>query len=108
MRKNRFVKKENQFNMKIAIQFVIIVVLLVVSVNFSTYLKGENKSQIKQSLENLIVKSVTHCYATQGFYPESIEYLKENYGLDYDSEEFSVVYIAFASNIYPQITVVSK
>lgn len=62
----------------------------------------------KQSLEDVIMKSVTHCYATSGFYPDSLDYLEENYGITYDKETFAVMYSCFADNICPEITVIQK
>lgn len=108
MGKNRFIKSEKRFNIKIVIQLMFLVVVIVFITSFASYLRGDNKKQAKESLENLIVKSVTHCYATQGFYPESLEYLQDNYGIEYNKDQFKVVYIADASNIYPQITIIAK
>ena len=45
------------------------------------------------------------CYASEGRYPQSIEYLVEHYGLIYDEDRYSVLYDAFASNIMPDIDV---
>ena len=48
------------------------------------------------------------CYAVEGFYPSDTEYLRENYGLNYDESRYVVFYDAFASNIMPTIRVVPK
>ena len=49
--------------------------------------------------------ALTTCYAVEGAYPQSIEYLVENYGLAYDESRFFITYAAFASNVYPDIMV---
>ena len=45
------------------------------------------------------------CYAVEGAYPESLEYLRKNYGLAYDQSRYYVTYDAFASNQMPEIYV---
>lgn len=52
--------------------------------------------------------AVTLCYAIEGAYPENIEYLKENYGLSYDSDSYIVHYDRFAANIRPQVVVLER
>lgn len=46
------------------------------------------------------------CYAVEGAYPESYEYLKEHYGAMVDEENYAVFYEVFASNIMPDIAVI--
>jgi hypothetical protein len=60
----------------------------------------------KTSLENSIVRSVVHCYAVEGRYPESLSYLEDHYGITYNHDKFMVDYEVFASNLMPQITVI--
>ena len=48
------------------------------------------------------------CYAIEGMYPESVEYLCESYGLIYDKSKYIVYYDSFASNIRPTVTVLER
>lgn len=48
------------------------------------------------------------CYAVEGYYPQKLSYLKENYGLAYDEDAYFVTYYAFASNIIPEIFVMEE
>ena len=48
------------------------------------------------------------CYAVEGAYPESLEYLREHYRLAYNTERFVVEYDAFASNLMPTINVLER
>lgn len=57
--------------------------------------------------EKSIRRAVITCYAQEGSYPQSIDYLKENYGL-FISDGYIVYYDIFASNIMPDIQVVRK
>lgn len=57
-------------------------------------------------VEDSISHSIISCYAIEGIYPESIAYLKENYGLSIDESRYYVQYSAFASNVLPVVTVI--
>ncbi len=57
------------------------------------------------TLGNAIQRASVQCYAIEGRYPASIDYLVENYGLQIDSKKYVVFYEGFASNIMPDITV---
>lgn len=56
--------------------------------------------------EQAIRRSAVHCYATQGFYPPSITYLEEHYGLQLNREKYTFVYEVIGDNIMPIIRVV--
>ena len=45
------------------------------------------------------------CYAVEGAYPNSVEYLREHYRLAYDENRYMITYDAFASNMIPDIWV---
>lgn len=59
-----------------------------------------------KSLEQAIRRSVVQCYAVEGTYPPSLDYLKEHYGIFYDSDSFYVDYTSIGSNIMPDITII--
>lgn len=59
-----------------------------------------------KSLEQAIRRSVVQCYAVEGTYPPSLDYLKEHYGIFYDSQKFYVDYTSIGSNIMPDITII--
>lgn len=56
--------------------------------------------------QDSIRRAVVSCYAIEGRYPDTYEYLKENYGLTVDEDKYIVHYEIFASNIMPEITVI--
>ena len=68
----------------------------------------QHRNRQKESLENAITRSITHCYAVEGSYPASLDYLKENYGLTYDEDLFFVDYQTIGSNILPDVTIIEK
>ncbi|MGN0671784.1 MAG: hypothetical protein ACI4KE_04050, partial [Anaerovoracaceae bacterium] len=59
----------------------------------------------KESLTNALSRSITYCYTVEGSYPDSLEYIEENYGLIYNRELFYVDYRTNGANIYPDVTV---
>ena len=56
-------------------------------------------------LKDTILQSAVQCYAVEGSYPPSLEYLEENYGLQINHKRYLVTYDIFASNLMPQMTV---
>lgn len=68
---------------------------------------GTQKRQ-RESLENALTRSIAYCYTVEGAYPESLEYLKEHYGLHYDENMFFVDYRVTGSNILPDVTIIEK
>lgn len=69
---------------------------------------GKAKREQKTSLEDAVWRSITQYYAIEGRYPESLETLREEYGLQYDSEEFFVDYQVFGANLMPDVTVLER
>ena len=61
-----------------------------------------------ETLRSAIARASVQCYAIEGRYPPSVQYLEENYGIRIDRERFHVFYEGFASNIMPDITVISN
>lgn len=60
------------------------------------------------ALREAVERSARQCYVVEGFYPPSLEYLEENYGLQINTDEFRVYYDIFASNIAPSVQVLSR
>lgn len=61
-----------------------------------------------QTLETALENSAVLCYSLEGFYPPSLDYLADNYGVVVDREHYIVHYDVFASNMMPDIRVVPK
>jgi len=62
----------------------------------------------KESLETALTRSISQCYAVEGVYPPSLDYLISHYGLTYDSNIFLVDYQYYGGNLLPEITVLRK
>lgn len=69
---------------------------------------GTASREQKAALERTLQESIVHCYCVEGRYPESLSYLKENYGIAYDENLYFVDYQPIAENIMPDITVLER
>ena len=68
----------------------------------------KRRTQSIQSATDSIMRAVVTCYAIEGSYPESYEYIKEHYGVYINEKKFSVFYSALGSNIMPGFRVIEK
>ncbi|MEG2082000.1 MAG: hypothetical protein RR011_02095 [Oscillospiraceae bacterium] len=107
MATNRFQKK-NGFSVgkSIALPILTVAVSVFLLWNTTEKISRTTETQQQKSIEKAIVQGAVHCYATQGSYPQDVQYLKEHYGLHYDEDKYFVDYSIFASNIMPEITVI--
>ena len=67
--------------------------------------KGSAKRQ-KDSLVDALSRDIVYCYATTGHYPESLEKIREDYGLYYNEDLFYVDYQVRAKNMIPDVTII--
>ena len=87
------------------VRFAGMIVWLVMGLsNASSASEEERLAQVRQSVEN----GVTLCYAVEGAYPESLEYLTESYGVVFDEDKYLVHYECFAANVRPTVTVIRR
>lgn len=88
-----------------------IIVFLVLIYAGASLFRGVGAASDEAQIElvrGAVRRSAITCYAVEGAYPMTLDYLKEHYGLVYDEENFFVRYDAFASNILPDIQVTEK
>lgn len=71
-------------------------------------LEQDRHQEGKRQLEQALRRTAAACYATEGFYPPDVAYMRDHYGLRYDESEYVVRYEIFASNLMPDITVLDK
>ena len=107
--RQRFVnhyKNSSRRNIIISI-VVFFVVFFCFQIAVSSLSKQTDQEEIK-TLEAAISRDITQCYAVEGSYPESLDYLKKNYGLHYDEDRYFVAYQPLGSNILPEVTVIRR
>ena len=69
-------------------------------------LGGDRTLEEKVRLEDALARAAVSCYAIEGAYPPTLEYLVENYGVRINEKHFTVMYELYASNLMPDITVI--
>lgn len=81
---------------------------------FALFLQGINAvndttlSKQKESLETALSRSISQCYAVEGVYPPSLDYIINHYGLLYNEDIFLINYEYYGSNLLPEVTVLRK
>ena len=68
--------------------------------------KSGQDEESKKQVEDAIQRAVLNCYAIEGRYPATLEYIEKHYGLQIDHDKYDVFYEIFADNIVPDITVI--
>ncbi len=66
---------------------------------------GKSETEIVRSA---VRDAALTCYAVEGAYPDSVDYLREHYHLAYDESRYFITYEAFASNRIPDIYVTER
>ena len=69
---------------------------------------GDTRQREKENLEHALEHAVILCYSLEGFYPDSLEYLTQSYGVVFDESRYLVHYERFASNVRPTVTVIQR
>jgi len=93
---------------KLFLSLLVPLLLACVLLYFLSALSNLNSDQAledKEQLETALTRAAVACYAVEGMYPPSLEYLVEHYGIQINEELYTVKYEIFASNLVPDITV---
>ncbi|PKM73178.1 MAG: hypothetical protein CVU91_06330 [Firmicutes bacterium HGW-Firmicutes-16] len=92
----------------------IVCMLTIFSVTLALVLTGlvrtgySVRSEGWQSAAEAVRRAALCCYALEGAYPESYEYLKNHYPPGINESLYTVHYIAFSPSLMPEITVVRQ
>lgn len=106
---NRFgYKKQSNQPPKFLLSVCLFLLILFLFIQGISSFSASTRKRQKESLENAIMRNITYCYTVEGAYPESLSYLKENYGLTYDEDLFFVDYHITGSNILPDVTIIER
>lgn len=87
------------------------VAILAVVLWFFTALNNLGSGQSdegRQQLETALRRAAVACYAAEGVYPPTLDYLTEHYGVQIEDDQYIVFYDIFANNLMPDITVLEK
>lgn len=107
---NRFITKtEKKIRFpKIRMIYLICLILLLFFWLGLSSIDETTVSRQKESLETALNRDIIHCYAVEGFYPPSLAYIEEHYGLTYNQDLFFVDYQPIGANIRPDVTILVR
>ena len=71
-------------------------------------LERGQQDQGREQLEAVLRRSAAACYAAEGAYPADLDSLCRRWGIQYNEEQYTVIYEPIASNLMPQITVLER
>ena len=93
---------------RIGVFFPVTLILLLFFFFGLSSIQETTVSKQRESLETALTRDITHCYAVEGYYPPSLAYIEEHYGLIYDKELFFVDYQPVGSNMRPSVTIILR
>lgn len=105
---NRFESKRTFRINFISLPILAFIILFVLFMNGLTSVSDSTLEKQEESLQKAVNHIVTQCYAVEGTYPPSLDYLENHYGLTYNHDLFFIDYQAYGINMYPDITILRK
>ena len=100
-----FLNRHSVNRIKAALYASILVLVVLLAFLFAE-MAGESSSKegLRIARES-IQRAAVQCYALEGEYPPSYDYLKEHYGIKPNEDLYFIRYQFIASNLMPDITV---
>lgn len=89
-------------------KLIVIAGVLILSVLLVNRISSAQDIAETELVKDAIRNAAVTCYAVEGAYPDSVEYLREHYQLAYDESRYFVTYEAFATNHIPDIYVTER
>ena len=86
--------------------------ILVLAVIFTAVCLPVFKEDIRETgraaVREAVLRSAVECYALEGAYPESLDYLEQHYGLTVNKKDYIVTYEVFANKQLPTVKVLVR
>ncbi len=95
-------------NKKDIVRLLAIAAALVLAVMLVNRIGTSQEKAETEIVREAIKNAALTCYAVEGAYPDSIDYLRQYYRLAYDEDRYLVTYDAFSSNLIPTIYVMER
>jgi hypothetical protein len=87
---------------------IIVILLIIILVSFQSVDKVSQRDDRSAAVEKVIMKAAVQCYALEGSYPSDIKYLRDNYGIIVDENQYFYFYEPNGANIAPNIKVIKR
>lgn len=101
-------KRHLSYKHVIAVFVAAVIVMISFFLSAISTIDKDKALEDKRQLEKAIANAAVSCYAIEGAYPPSIDYLVDNYNVQINTKRFTVKYELFASNLMPDITVLEN
>ena len=86
---------------------VFLIALAAGALLFTRVISARTDAEVLSLAEEGVRRAAVGCYALEGFYPRTLDYLVENYGVTADDSRYVISYQYVASNLMPDITVLA-
>lgn len=100
--------KRRKFTLPHLLGFALAVGMLCWFLTAVAHLQRGQSREGKAQLADAVRKAAVACYAAEGIYPPTLQYLQEHYGLQINEDRYVVFYEVFAQNMMPDITVLER
>ena len=98
---------KNQVHIRLIMLGTALIIILATLAGLDSFWKGHSASR-PEDIQKAILDACVQCYALEGSYPPSLEYLENHYGLILDRDKYYFYYEVFASNVMPNVEVFRK
>ncbi|MDD3049003.1 MAG: hypothetical protein PHQ89_03395 [Bacilli bacterium] len=90
--------------------FQCLLFLFVIGIVYFGVLESNQSSQKESTtqIEKALDRAISECYSIEGEYPQTLDYLLENYHVYIDEDKYLVHYIYEAGNIRPDVLITRK
>lgn len=103
-----FAVKRQRIQISSFFPLILLVAVLIIFCFAVNSVASTNSKREQDILSHALDKSITQCYALEGFYPSSLSYLEDNYGLTYDKGRYFIDYQFIGSNLRPDTTIIER
>ena len=101
-------KRKHSFARSLTVSIIVFAVLVFASTMLFRGVSAKSSEAQTELVRDAVKRASLTCFAVEGAYPTTLDYLKKHYGLIYDEDRYFVRYEAFASNILPDIRVTER
>jgi len=103
-----FEKREKFASRGIVISILVFALIAILFVAMLGQIRTKSDSEQVKLLEEALRRAAITCYAIEGRYPPSIQYIMDHFLVIIDDEKYIVSYDVFASNVMPSINVLNR
>lgn len=101
-------KTKGKSLLKIAVGAFLIFVIAALLLPEINALAGDLETRRQDSIRGAVLRAASQCYAVEGVYPDSLNYLEDTYGLLINHNKYIVSYDCYASNRPPKVQVLKR